>query len=534
MHRFFRIFTILLFSKTYLFSQVLPKEGRKLHYRIINFSAEKIAGADTYEFAIAKGYFNSPDSFVDNILISRSSKEPNMIAEVPSFNSSYTWRVTVTANNKTEESKLYHFSTGTIQDVDTTMVRLRIIDSAVKYKDGYVFLDGNKALYDIQGRAVWYLPDIFGRQRINLPLVDLKMSPQGTITFILNNKAYEISYDGEILWKAPDNGTVSGDTSEHYHHEFTRLANGNYMILGSQSVMWRHDASYDTQQDSMLPPAALARLKKDSSILKTYFGTVIEYNAKGDVVWSWSSANYFMNSDVIHFKSELSRRIVDVHQNSFYFDEQHKTIYVGFKNISRILKVSYPGGKVIASYGEVFKKGVPSKNNGLFCSQHAVRYSHDGYLYLFNNNNCGNDSLMPTVVMMQEPRTPKEQLKKVWEFTTDTKGIENSPLLKNRESLLEKAKEMNPEMFARMKKRPKYTSGGNVVELPDNLFFVSMNNEYSKLYIINRDKQVLWSAIAEKWIPQQNYWEIIRQYRSSMVNNRAELEKMILYAPQKQ
>ncbi len=33
-----------------------------------------------------------------------------------------------------------------------------------------------------------------------------------------------------------ESGAVSGDTEEHFHHEFTRLHNGHYMVLGNEYV----------------------------------------------------------------------------------------------------------------------------------------------------------------------------------------------------------------------------------------------------------------------------------------------------------
>ncbi|MCW3121570.1 MAG: hypothetical protein JWQ38_1062 [Flavipsychrobacter sp.] len=520
-------FLLTLIIPACVFSQVLPKEGRKLHYRIIGFATGKIVNAEKYDLEIASGYYNSEDSFSQNIIITQSGKESNMIAEVPSFNTSYTWRISHTAKNKMTPGVLHHLSTGTIQDVDTNIVRFRVIQPAAKYNDAFVFLDANKALYDMNGHAVWYLPDVFGKLKNNQQLVDLKMTSQGTISFMLNNDAYEMNYDGDILWKAPNNGIVSGDTVEHYHHEFTRLGNGHYMILSSENVVWKLDDGSDNVEDSSLPLAVRNKMKADSNLLKSHFGTVIEYDGKGNVVWSWRSSPYFMASDIKYFNARVNRKLIDVHQNSFYFDEQHKYIYVGFKNISRVLKVSYPQGKVVASYGETFRKGIMPQGNGLFYNQHAAKISHDGYLYLYNNNNAGSDSIMPTIIMMKEPTSPKDGLKKVWEYTCNIEGIENNPLFLKMKRDRENTKEQHPEIYAKMRSRPHPTSGGNVIELPDHSFFVSMNNEFSKVFIVDRDKKTLWSAVAEKWNAGERQWSIMLQYRASIITDRSKLEQMI-------
>ena len=72
-----------------------------------------------------------------------------------------------------------------------------------------------------------------------------------------------------------------------------------------------------------------------------------------------------------------------------------------------------------------------------------------------------------------------------------------------------------------------FSSGGSVSELPDGSFLVNMGTNYSKIFIVNHDKKVIWSAIAEQWNEAEKRWKIIPQYRSSFVRNRASLEPMI-------
>ncbi len=61
------------------------------------------------------------------------------------------------------------------------------------------------------------------------------------------------------------------------------------------------------------------------------FGTVIEYNAEGNVAWSWRSSTYCKGSpDLMYYSSATGRPALDVHENAFFFDEKAKAVYIEF------------------------------------------------------------------------------------------------------------------------------------------------------------------------------------------------------------
>jgi len=95
----------------------------------------------------------------------------------------------------------------------------------------YIYLDGSRTLYDLNGNPVWFLPAKDGME-----IRDMKITPQGTITYLNGSDIYDVNYDGNILWKGPNTSVVNGDSIEHYHHEFTRLSNGHYMVLGYKKL----------------------------------------------------------------------------------------------------------------------------------------------------------------------------------------------------------------------------------------------------------------------------------------------------------
>jgi hypothetical protein len=513
----------------YLYAQTLPEEGGALNYRIIGFSIPAAEKTNTYTLEIAAGKFMNEDSFKQKVIFSLKSKNNKIIAEVPSFGSEYTWRMSP-GNEMKANSQLHHFSTTSSPYVDTNITRLRIISPAEKYNDSYVFSDGGRALYDMKGNPVWYLPGF----RENHIIRDLKMTQKGTITFLENENAREIDYNAAELWRAPRKGVVSGDSTEHFHHEFTRLSNGHYMVLGTEFVLWKNKPTGVKE----FPPGtdAAKKAKRDSIIAnqKSPFGTVLEYDEKGNLVWSWKSFGYFSGSDLTYYNQQFSRAL-DVHENAFWFDEPNKMLYVSYKNISRILKIQYPGGNVTNVYGEIYRPDTPPSGNKLFCDQHGSKLSKQGYLYLYDNNSCNEGKELPKVLILQEPLASADTLKKIWEYECSVEGLDmesKMKILERRKAMFEKAQKMRAEkhqplLIEETSMNSHATSGGNVIELPDRSLFVCMNSDYGKIFIVNLDKKILWSAVNEKWRQNEKRWlPIPQQYRASIIS-RKDLEKLI-------
>lgn len=472
---------VLFFVCCCSLAQVKPVDNRLLNYRLIGFSVPPLPGVAGYTLEIAKGYYLREDSFRKNIINTQASKTRNIISEVPWFGCQYTWRVVYQFPDKNlSASPLYHFETGMIKEVDTSRYRLRITKPAAKFSDAYVFLDHGRALYDMNGNPVWYLPDIEGKTIVPS---DLKLTPFGTITFV-DNDAYEINYDGEILWKAPNDGIISGDVNEHYHHDFTRLRNGHYMVLGMEQLS---PSNKNEQSGDIAVPGHL----QDGALT----GTIIEYDQKGNVVWHWKSSKYFLESGVMNNVSEYINW-EDIHENAFFFDETEKVIYLSCKGINTILKIKYPGGNVIGSYGDVPLPGTAKKGKRLFCDQHSIGYSQKGCMFLYNNNDCNNDRV-PKIKMIQEPRSVDQFPEIVWEYQCGSDSIGSK----------------------------RFASGGNVCELPDHSFLACLGGEYSKVFIVDSNKTVLWSALPE--FKADGVWVNFHQYRAGIIGTRKKLDALL-------
>lgn len=501
---------LFLFSilPSLLTGQTKPLEGASLNYTIIGCSFPDIKHTQYYTVQIALGHYNNEDSFQKNIILTVKGDENKLIAQVPAFGKEYTWRAVYYTHHSAEiKSELHHFSTRMAKWVNTDSMRLRIITPATDHKDDYVFFDGDKALYDMTGHPVWYLPDTDGKpDEVEHPR-DIKITPFGTITLLTDKQIYEINYNAEILWKGPGPGRIKKkvDSSNFHHHEFTRLANGNYMTFGFEHVLW--PLSPELKDTSVLrtQKGKIVRDSNNQYYQKIAFGKLVEYDHNRKIVWEWRSSDYFKHSDLYYRRFNFGYfDLDDTHVNAFYFDEKAKTIYISFRNLNRVIKIQYPSGKLLSTFGKLYAQGDPHHPpiNGMFCGQHSCRESQEGFLYVFNNNIC-HPALTPTIIMMRESPLKKDSIEKVWEF--------ECPM---------------DELTPKEKSTTVFNVGGSVFELPDRSIFCCMGSDYSKTFIVNRDKKILWCAQPEIWHSKDKKWAKQFEYRASIIT-REELEHLI-------
>jgi hypothetical protein len=117
--------------------------------------------------------------------------------------------------------------------------------------------------------------------------------------------------------------------------------------------------------------------------------------------------------------------------------------------------------------------------------------------------------------MFREPTSGKTGLEKIWEYQCTPDGINR------RKQLSVPQKDLNGRLL-----QAHHTSGGNVIEMPDNSLFVSMSGPYCKVFIVSQDKEILWSALPEKRNPVEKEWNPVSEYRASIIT-REQLENVI-------
>lgn len=479
-------------------AQIHPADGDTVNYRIVGFKVPEKQNVTGYLLEVYETYLRDDNTMYTRFLFNQESAGNRIIATIPSFGKTYKWRVKyVTKNKITDSSKYYTFTAPHGKYTDANKYPMKVLKNELAGKDYYMFVDGTRTMYNMRGEAMWYLPDIHTIFDSNSLVRDLEITPFNTITLIAGNKGYEIDYDGNILWEAPDDGKVSGDSSEFYHHELTRLNNGNYMIIGAKPTLRQVPDKY-VQHGS-----EEKLIKKDNKNYRLLMSaTLIEYNPSGNIVWSWMSNDIFTDADLFTPGISGNGPKANTHMNAFFFNETSNVIYTSHRNINRIVKISYPSGKVLANYGEAYNKEIKISGDGLFYGQHSCRIAKNGQMYLFNNNmnyNQAPDSgkQASTVAFFKEPVQSSDTLKKVWSFPcivdTLTKGFTQG--------------------------------GGGVRELQNGDLLVCMS--LGRNFIVTKSKEIIWDAIIEQANSEQQSKIFPIGYRSSLIETTDALNNII-------
>ena len=500
----------------HLFAQVQPAEGSRLNYRLAGLYAPSCSNC---EFQVAMGSFMDADSFARQPLLTQQSRDGRAIIELPAFGKEYTWRTM--DSKKKKPGSLHHFSTMPYANAYASKVQLRIISNTGKYNDCYVFVDATHTLYNMKGEQLWFVPDSLLLSTTKTGMRDLKVTPFGTITYLAEDLATEIDYNAKVLMNATGTGEVSGDSIAHFHHQLTRLSNGHYMALGSEHIAlplpyYHPDTTH--RQDS-----AVTRSSDGTVMQNLEFGTIIEYDATGKVIWSWKSSAYFKNSDLFtHYLPDGTFAEKDVHENAFYFDEQEKVIYLGFREVSRILKIKYPEGTVIAAYGPQLQHSIEDLYAGTWCGQHCIGKTTTGNLYIYNNNSTTFDA-MPQILEVKESNDKPDGLEQIWKYDCTPDGMTEN----EHSSFLQQTAMLQQTNNTGVKTYPVHlSSGGNVIDMGHDAYFVSMSGVFAKMFIVNKNNEVLWSAVPELTFFPGAPPTPIATYRASIIT-RKQLEQLI-------
>jgi hypothetical protein len=504
MQKLLRCISILILYNTSIFSQVpsgerrriFPIDGTSLHYRMVSFSFPESPIALSYGIEIAHGNLQSLGSFNASKLQTRKCNSTTTIEEVPFFGTTYTWRYIYNTAKGQQKSPLYHFSTLSAPVTDTDQIRLRVTKNIGAYKDMYVFVDAAKALFDMNGNPIWFLPENEILLEGNGVLQDLKFTPQGTITFLNNSHFFEISYDGTILTKLFKTDAKGRPSSVGYHHQGSRLKNGHYIVLGNEEIPETEPrGAFSTD----MPVTTRATTPE---YLNGVYGTLEEFDTKGSLVWQYKTSEYLINAITKNKLSVKENLFLDIHVNAFWLDEEHAVLYMGFKNIDRIFKISYPAGELLEILGGPYTPGQDDVTHNLFCHQHAM-ITQGNNLFVYNNNDL--DSLpVPKIEMFRTTGWTEYGLKPEWEF-----------------------------QFPLRPKSSNTTSGGNVIYLPDGSVFASLSFPYSSIYIVNMNKEIKWESVLEKKNADTKTWVEMPTYRASVITSKSDLNNVIRYGHKK-
>ena len=480
-------------------AQVLPVPGAHLNYTQIMFEYEQVKGASSY---IVQVVVDTPHaSFEHCVAEQRDPATATMISGFD-FGRKYKWRYAgIIDGHEPVWHGPWQFS------IDSSMImKARIYDLSVTRNDsaanagGLIVNDGTYTITDRKGKVVWALPKINWQFNISrasrvtdstidqvlrldiTPNVgDLRLNPYGTITYIADSDIVECDLDGTKLWEKHHCGIPSEMGENAYNHVFMRLPDGHYMALGNEGFR-----KMPSHIDSTLARRKYSWRDTFAGIeyARVDFGTVLEYDKAGNVVWAWSSKDYFDRDGSAPSQPNMELK---GHVNALAVDRTGEYVYVGFRDISRIIKIEKKTGRVVDSWGEQRPVGVGPVHHTPIHMQHDAAIQDDGSIIVFNNNDYPGTDSIPHVLIFSQAADRSGQV--IWSYDYH---LEPSELGQGR-------------------------TRGNVERLKNGNILVSTGS-VNRIFEVTRDKKIVWEATYKpKEFPGYRFSHIL--YRAHYVSS---------------
>jgi hypothetical protein len=433
-------------------SAYMPEPGASLNHSQVMFEYPAVENAAEYRVVVEEIILRGKEELQYVIVADQNDYSTATLITNLKLGTSYRWMV-IALNKEGKsisKSQYLEFNTAVENWNDSQRNILRVTKNTTT-DNGLVAIDFARAVYDRNGQIVWVVPAVnekIGRGDI---VRDLRITPQGTFTFIAAQSVFEVNVDGQILWSGPNNkGIRKNSGTDYYHGNLIRTAAGNYLTLGNEAVK--------------------TVVNGDTAILN--YPYIIEYNWMGKQTWMWSSRNYFKEEEIIVNAGKGGTPYSKAFLSSISTDEKGQFIYAGFRMLGVVLKIERMTGKVLARY------------TGNFSNQHDVNVLNGDSLLLFNNNgdslrNNGNSS-----VQLVQMKPGSSELITLWEFdlrrdagyTRNATKYGNAELLRNGNILI---------------------GGGSLAGVLE----------------VTADKTIVWQAYCENWNPRSKLFEEFQHTR---------------------
>jgi hypothetical protein len=454
--RIIGLFFLSLFSVTATLAQFSPANNSHLNFSSVCFEFQWVDQVVNYELTLTE-----ESSGITTVYPTQANK---YIVNELIFGESYTWQVIGKNRQKKEiyrsEKRLFtideHFKTG------KKFVRFReVTNNSLTRGSELVILDYAGIAINHDEEIVWYLPDL-PFMTPNSALRDLKLTDDGTFLAIIDSNAYEFDLTGKILWKAPNDGAVSHQGKEDYHHDLQKLPSGNYMVLGNERQR-----------------RVLAGLKDTS---RYEIGTIIEYDPSGKVVWQWHAKDFFTDNLLKLRKKEDGEYNLATHLNAF--NVEGNTIYAGFRDANWVLKIDKSSKKVVEIYGGHDSGLSNHYGKELFRLQHDATVLSNGAMAVINNDSIKDPAVVSSLVVFSlgENNTPKG--KELFRFKFDYDSLCNGKSLKL----------------------------GNIEELNNGNYLVNMGAIH-RIFEVTPKGEIAWDIFVEKLDTFKRVWRFFPQYR---------------------
>lgn len=471
---------LLLFMQVYLLNaEVLPVDKSEINYTTVYFEEEPLSDAVRYELLL----------FSDSLMQQQIKRSENSL---PAFWLSdlmwakkYYWKVnSFSSNGKIVKVSSFHqFSIMKITYQSYDEIRIDVNKNKKElHSGGLISLDYTRSIINRDGIPVWTIPPVDSIEVKNTHIRDLRITADNTITFLTIRVPYEIDFDGKLLWKAPFPCVFKGDTLV-YHHDFKKTKRGTYMVLGERKVNRRLFGSFSEEELRMEPDA----FKMNGlNYKKTLVTMLLEFDKDGRIIWYWDANEYLDDKDFNYKKNPNGVSNFASHANAFSENESGTKVYVGFRDLSRIVKVDKKTKKVEASYGERYPSGearIQVKLN----NQHDATVSGHNSIYVFNNNGFKTAEGVSNILELRDNMGTKDSAV-LWNFALNF-------------DQLTKGKSVN---------------GGNIVELPNgNLLFCA--GALNRVFEITKNKEILWDIFLYSRGINDTLWQDFVQYRANWI-----------------
>lgn len=440
-------------------SEIIPAPNAILNQIHLMFEHPAVYGSSFYELSIFE--VNGKDSVLKvNV---RDSNNVTHVAQLE-FGKNYKWFYVSyrKAGKPVFRSRTYSF--GVAPCPKDLRVRVTSNDSTA-HNGGLISFDYHCMIVDRRGNPVWFLPSAAGNEYSrNDKVRDLRITHASTCSFITQRNAFEIAYDGRILWRGPQGKSNSAAYVETLHHGIERLPNGHMLTAGNHTMR--------------IP------VPGDTASAKSEFGVLAEYDRTGRLVWKWDSYSYISPSDYRFVKTSETEWIVATHLNAFRLGDSDSVMYAGFRDLDRIVKINRNNGKVLASWGKKLKSGEAHSGDNFFHAQHDVTLLRDGNIAVFNNDSVSKEGVVSSIVIFS-PSEPGEESKLIWKFNCDFDGANDG----------------------------RSEKCGSVDEQPNGNLLVNFGT-INRCIEISRDKVIVWNAFTESYNSQTKLWMPAGQYRS--------------------
>lgn len=475
---FFFFFSMCMFA---VISQPLPNNNSNLNYTNIYFENNFIQNAIRYELVLSKdSTFKSKVNFV---LL--KSKLPAFWVNNLNWNSVYYWQIKAfdSKSKLLNSSDRYKFSIIKPGIIDFDSLKIDVKKNKIeKTNKGFICIDNTKSIIDRSGKMVWTTPEIPNLLNINSMTKDLKVTNQNSITFLTDSIPIEISLKGDVIWKAPYQFVLNGDTIS-YHHDFKKLNDDCYMVLGNKFVYRKVLGNFP---DEIIK--AEQNLKMIDGILykRVEVGVILEFNKKRDLVWFWDANEYLKDEDLNFRKQANGFPNLSSYMNAFSVSSDGTKIYAGFRDLNRIIKIDKKSKLVENSYGDKFPSGEANQANGLFKNQHDALITNNNTLLLINNNDPNLSK--PSSLIEIDERTIKDDNSILWKFDFDFDKLTNG----------------------------KSVNGGNVIPF-ENCNFLVCEGYLNRLFEVTLNKEIVWDAFIYVKLKKDKEWKPSPQYRCNWV-----------------